>query len=70
MLSTLILSTFEQRSLSLFIRRPTMGKTIGEPDWSVGVSAVKTLRNGDPNIRRTILLRGRVVKGVGHLDHV
>ena len=28
-----------------------MGKTIGEPGWSVGVSAVKTLRNGDFRLR-------------------
>ena len=51
--ATVTLNTFEQRSLSLFIRRPTMGKTIGEPGpgWSVGVSAVKTLRNGDFRLR-------------------
>ena len=29
--ATVRLNTFEQRSLSLCIRRPTMGKTIGEP---------------------------------------
>ena len=46
--ATVRLNTFEQRSLSLFIRRPTMGKTIGEPGWSVGVSA---LRNGDFRLR-------------------
>ena len=49
--TTVRLNTFEQRSLSLFIRRPTMGKTIGEPGWSVGVSAVETLRNGDFRLR-------------------
>ena len=49
--ATVRLNTFEQRSLGLFIRRPTMGKTIGEPGWSVGVSAVKTLRNGDFRLR-------------------
>ena len=49
--ATVRLNIFEQRSLSLFIRRPTMGKTIGEPGWSVGVSAVKTLRNGGCRLR-------------------
>ena len=49
--ATVRLNPFEQRSLSLFIRRTTMGKTIGEPGWSAGVSAVKTLRNGDFRLR-------------------
>ena len=49
--ATVRLNTFEQRSLSLCIHSPTMGKTIGEPGWSVGVSAVKTLRDGDFRLR-------------------